>query len=219
MGRLAIIQSIYFFNRFKIKKRDFGTEKSIKNCLTWFCGQNTSEMLDQYCPTRDVFEGRLSKIPAYLQKNAKFDEGEAFLLTAVLGEIGNNCFDHNLGHWKDQPGTYFGYGLDKKNFIVCVADRGRGILKSLQAVHPQFTDEQEALDAAFSRKISGRFPEKRGNGLKFDRQAINCEASRGLWCQSGSGKIKFGKLANTAASVGHNSSTVGVGTITVIVWS
>ena len=46
----------------------------------------------------------------------------------MIGEIGNNCFDHNLGFWKDQPGCYFHDEFDSAGVTVGLADRGRGMV-------------------------------------------------------------------------------------------
>ncbi|MDP2917874.1 MAG: hypothetical protein Q8N68_00055, partial [bacterium] len=97
-------------------------------------------------------------------------DDQSFLLYAVAGEIGNNSFDHNLGHWRDLPGVYFGFDFEQ-NCIV-LADRGQGILATIKQVKPETSNALEALRIAFTEKISGRAPEKRGNGLKFIRRVI-----------------------------------------------
>lgn len=123
---------------------------------------------DVYCPTRDVFQARLEKLQVVLQ--AKVPESTVSLLCAVAGEIGNNSFDHNLGNWPDVIGVYFSYNLRNRNIVL--ADRGLGILKTLKRVKPELGNPGEALKAAFTETISGRFPEARGNGLKFVRSVI-----------------------------------------------
>lgn len=117
---------------------------------------------DYYCSTRDTFLARLETLISRLEKQIAED---AFLLTAIIGEIGNNSFDHNLGNWKDVPGIYFAYDFDNKTIVL--ADRGQGIKKTIRRVKPEIQDDQEALNVAFTQTISGRSPEKRGNGLKF----------------------------------------------------
>ncbi len=92
------------------------------------------------------------------------------LVTAIAGEIGNNSFDHNLGNWADIPGIFFSYSLRSK--YVVLADRGQGILATLKRVRPELTSADEALKVAFTETISGRYPEFRGNGLKFVRSII-----------------------------------------------
>ena len=59
-----------------------------------------------------------------------------------------------------------------RNRIVVLADRGLGILATLQRVRPQLTNSKEALRVAFTETVSGRYPEVRGNGLKFVRSII-----------------------------------------------
>lgn len=121
-----------------------------------------------YCKTRDVFQARLEKFQSKLTRIAPITT--VSLVTAVAGEIGNNSFDHNLGNWPDVPGIFFSYSM--RNRTVVLADRGLGILATLQRVRPQLTNAEEALKVAFTERISGRYPETRGNGLKFVRSVI-----------------------------------------------
>lgn len=124
-----------------------------------------------YCATRDVFQARLDSMrQLYIQKKVA-SEDVVYLLTALVGEIGNNSFDHNGGRWPDVPGIFFGNDFDTK--IVVLADRGQGVLKTLQQVRPALPDDLQALEVAFKEKLSGRAPENRGNGLKFVRQTIH----------------------------------------------
>ena len=121
-----------------------------------------------YAPTRDVFQARLEKLQSVLKN--KVSLSDVSLLSAVAGEIGNNSFDHNLGNWPDIVGIFF--SLDMKNNTIILADRGQGILATLQRVKPELTRAREALMVAFTEVISGRRPEARGNGLKFVRSVI-----------------------------------------------
>lgn len=123
---------------------------------------------DIYCPTRDVFQARLEHFQSELGHTAPLKT--VSLITAVAGEIGNNSFDHNLGNWPDINGILFSYNMHSK--IVILADRGQGILATLKRVRPELKDANEALKVAFTETISGRFPEARGNGLKFVRSII-----------------------------------------------
>ncbi len=122
---------------------------------------------DRYCQTRDMFSARLDKL---LAKSEKAIGEDAYLLTAIAGEIGNNSFDHNLGNWPDIPGVLFTW--DMPNRYIAVADRGQGILTTLKRVRPDIVRATDALRIAFTEVISGRFPERRGNGLKFVSQTI-----------------------------------------------
>lgn len=139
----------------------------IKKAWKWLGSKSGEQFLgdDEYCPSRDIFQGRLDKVRLAFERSEKDDLNSAYLLIAVIGEIGNNSFDHNLGHWRDASGIYF--RVDEKNRVVVLADRGQGILSSIKNVSPDVKNDMEALEVAFTKKISGRFPEKRGNGLKF----------------------------------------------------
>jgi hypothetical protein len=53
-----------------------------------------------------------------------------------------------------------------------LADRGQGVLATLEKVKPELSDDQEALKTAFLERISGRAPENRGNGLKFVKENV-----------------------------------------------
>ena len=121
-----------------------------------------------YCKTRDVFQARLEQFQAKLALIAPINT--VSLITAVAGEIGNNSFDHNLGNWPDVPGIFFSYSM--RNRTVVLADRGLGILTTLKRVRPQLTNAEDALKVAFTETVSGRYPEIRGNGLKFVRSII-----------------------------------------------
>lgn len=115
-----------------------------------------------YCATRDVFQARLESLLSSLEK---IIGGDAYLLTAICGEIGNNSFDHNLGNWRDVPGVFFAF--DEKEKTVVLADRGQGVRQSLTRVIKDVKSDSEAVTIAFTKAISGRYPERRGNGLKF----------------------------------------------------
>jgi excisionase family DNA binding protein len=123
---------------------------------------------DMYCPTRDVFQARLEHFQSELSNIAPLNT--VSLITAIAGEIGNNSFDHNLGNWPDITGILFSYNLHNKNVVL--ADRGQGILATLKRVRPELSNASEALKVAFTETISGRYPEARGNGLKFVRSIV-----------------------------------------------
>lgn len=126
---------------------------------------------DFYCQTRDVFQARFDRMLRELFSKAKF-EGDAYITSAIAGEIGNNSFDHNVGNWRDVPGVFFGYDLSEDTFVIVIADRGQGILKTLKRAKPELASDQDALTTAFTERISGRAPESRGNGLKFVRENV-----------------------------------------------
>lgn len=135
----------------------------------WATAPNASEPpQEMYCKTRDIFQARLETFQKTLQSLTPLSI--ASLITALAGEIGNNSFDHNLGNWPDIPGIFFSHSM--RNRKVVLADRGLGVLATLQRVRKDLTCAPEALHVAFTEKISGRHPESRGNGLKFVRSVV-----------------------------------------------
>ena len=125
---------------------------------------------DFHCSNSAVFQTRLIKMQEEMLSLGK-ERGFVSLVGAISGEIGNNSYDHNLGNWPDVPGVFFGYDIHKG--IIVLGDRGVGILKTLSRVRPSLTTHEEAVNVAFTETISGRAPEKRGNGLKFVRKVIS----------------------------------------------
>jgi len=124
---------------------------------------------DFYCRDSSVFQARLIKLENELSKLKRL--GKTFsLISAIVGEIGNNSFDHNLGNWPDIPGIFFSYNLKKGKVVL--ADRGQGVLETLKKVKPKLKNHQDALYTAFTEVISGRAPEHRGNGLKFVKDIV-----------------------------------------------
>ena len=126
---------------------------------------------DRYCQTRDVFEARNNRMPEELIAKG-MDESLAYLVYAMSGELGNNSFDHNLGNWPDIPGVFFAFSYDEKRGILVLADRGVGVLSSLRKALPALKNEKEALQIAFTKKISSRVLENRSNGLKFVKNNV-----------------------------------------------
>lgn len=124
---------------------------------------------EEFCSTRDVFQARTDRLVSDLKKEIK-NESLVYLLVAVTGEIGNNSFDHNLGNWIGVPGVFF--GLDHTSRTIVLADRGQGVFATIKRVRPQVHTDNEALEVAFTEMVSGRAPERRGNGLKFVKKVI-----------------------------------------------
>ena len=142
------------------------SDQKIKKAFDWLTLESGENFLApaEHCQTRDVFQGRLDHMSREMEMDV-FHKNVYALLTAIVGELGNNAFDHNFGSWKDTMGIYFVYDL--KNRFVVIADRGQGVLATLRRVRPELSSENEAIKLAFTEIISGRAPEQRGNGLKF----------------------------------------------------
>ena len=133
----------------------------------------------KFSKTRDVFTARLQ---SYILETKKYLEA------AVIGEIGNNTFDHNFIFTENYPrGVYCDLSF-RERYIV-LADYGKGIRQSLLAVVPLGSDP-EAVKTAFTKRISGRSPEQRGNGLKFVSETIQ-QNHWHLYFQSGSGSCSI----------------------------
>lgn len=122
-----------------------------------------------YCSTSSIFQARLVKMEHLLIKKPGFEKLYS-LIVLVAGEIGDNSFAHNLGKWPDTPGIFFGYDIQKG--VIVLADRGLGILETLRRVRPDLSTHVKAVEVAFTEFLSGRAPEKRGNGLKLVREMV-----------------------------------------------
>ena len=142
-----------------------------------------------YCQTSSIFNARLARLEQAVIKKSGFEKLYS-LVTLVAGEIGDNSFAHNLGKWPDTPGIFFGYDVTKG--IVVLADRGLGILETLRQVRPELPSHLEAVKVAFTEFISGRAPEKRGNGLKTVREVL-LEQPFSLYFTSGDAEVRIKK--------------------------
>lgn len=147
-------------------------DPKIKKAFDWLGKENGENFLtpDEHCPTRDVLQSRADKMVIQCAQISSIGD-DAYLLGLIVGEIGNNTFDHNLGNWRDERGAYFVY--DTQQRIVVIADRGQGVLATLRQVRSSIADDCEALTVAFTETLSGRAPEKRGNGLKLVAKIVS----------------------------------------------
>lgn len=140
-----------------------------------------------YCPTSSIFNARLTKMEHALMREPGFEKLYS-LIVLITGEIGDNSFAHNLGKWPDTAGIFFGYDLAKR--IIVLADRGLGILKTLRQVRPQLPNHVAAVEVAFTEFISGRAPERRGNGLKLVREIVT-DQPIDLFYTSGDAEVRM----------------------------
>ena len=154
-------------DNFLLQKGDLGS--MAKEWMAVPASQASEITPAHYCSTRDIFVARADKLQLELAKLYP-DNPITSIVPAVVGEIGNNAFDHNIGNWPDIPGIFFAYNLNKKTVVI--ADRGQGILQTLRRVKPSLANDTEALEVAFTETLSGRAPEARGNGLKFVKKSV-----------------------------------------------
>ena len=140
-----------------------------------------------YCQTSSSFNARLQKMENALMQKPGFEKMFS-LITLVAGEIGDNSFAHNLGKWPDTAGIFFGYDLEKR--IIVLADRGLGILETLRQIRPELPSHVDAVKVAFTEFVSGRAPEKRGNGLKLVREVVIAQAID-LFYTSGDAEVRM----------------------------
>jgi hypothetical protein len=169
---------------------------TIQKAFDWLCRESGEKFLlsEEHCPTRDVFESRLNHLRLQLESK---DFSDTALLVAVLGEIGNNVYDHNLGNWRDVPGAYFRYDVTEQAAVI--ADRGQGIRLTINRAKPEIIKDTEALQVAFTETISGRQPEQRGNGLKFVKAVVEKQQWQ-LTAYSGTAFLKISKEGELAVA-------------------
>ncbi|TAL50921.1 hypothetical protein EPN81_01385 [Patescibacteria group bacterium] len=160
------------------------------DALHWVTSPSVTEPPQEiYCQTRDIVQAKVESVRMNLLQHG-WDESTSSLIVAVLGELTSNAFDHNLGQWPDVPGCWFETTIDPHRFVAIIADRGQGVRSSLQRVRPGINDH-EALRIAFTEHITGRAPEKRGNGLKFVINALREFPKTNLTFQSGDALLSF----------------------------
>lgn len=170
--------------RFKIDLPELG--------WAWAASAQAPEISsDYYCERQDRFTSRLEKMGLVFQQTlGTHAAGTVSLLGLVAGEIGDNSFAHNAGNWPDVPGVFYAHDVGKR--VIVLADRGRGVRATLQRVRPAIASDVEALRVAFTERVSGRDPEKRGNGLKVIREIAESKPI-GLVLRSGLGVVRIPK--------------------------
>lgn len=164
----------------------------------WISSLKANEPADQFfCVDNYIFQSRLNHLEIMMRKDPELEQ-DFSLISSVVGEIGNNSFDHNLGSWPDIQGIFFAYDLNKRQIVL--ADRGQGIFTTLQRVCPNLKNDSEALHIAFTEKISGRAPKNRGNGLKYVKKVLtdtNKNIPLKLYFQSGNASVSLNEQTKT----------------------
>lgn len=147
-----------------------------------------------HCSYRDEFNARLSRFIAMF-KNFGLNESDAQRATALVGELGNNVFDHNLGNW---PTTISGCIIVAQHYPnthaieIAVGDPGVGFYGSLKGAFPDINNDIEAIKLGLAGN-TGRIGEIRGNGLKLIQQWTLQNFSGTVMIHSGDGLVIVGK--------------------------
>ena len=121
-----------------------------------------------HCNFRSDFEARLSSKIRIMFKNFGLGSDDESMATALVGELGNNVFDHNEGSWPTNIRGAIILGQHnqmKKQIEVVVADPGIGFRGSLSIADPNLKSDVDAIMLGLSG-VTGRVGEPRGNGLK-----------------------------------------------------
>lgn len=146
--------------------------------------------LSTRCNRRDEFDVRLGRFLNLFEKFG-LHKDDARRATALIGELGNNVFDHNSGNWPTNiPGCVIAVRnyLTQRRLEVVVGDPGIGFLGSLKAAFPEIKTDVEAVKKGLAG-YTGRVGERRGNGLRLIQDWTVNNFSGELAIQSGRGLV------------------------------
>jgi anti-sigma regulatory factor (Ser/Thr protein kinase) len=100
-----------------------------------------------HCRYVDEFSARLGHFEKMF-KNFGLNEEDSKRALVIVGELGNNVFDHNIGSW---PTNFNGAIIIAQNYPemkrieVVVSDAGVGFLGSLKNAFPDLNQDIEAI--------------------------------------------------------------------------
>lgn len=143
-----------------------------------------------HCFYRDEFDARLGRF-IKMFNNFGLSENDSRLATSVVGELGNNVFDHNLGNW---PTNISGCIIAAQHYPItktieiAVGDPGVGFYGSLKAAFPDINNDIDAIKLGLEGN-TGRVGEKRGNGLKLIQQWTLQNFAGKVMIHSGNGLV------------------------------
>jgi len=152
----------------------------------------------------DEFNARLESRIRKIFKNFGMKDADEQKATALVGELGNNVFDHNEGVWStDVRGAIIiiqNYPEIKK-IEALVADPGIGFFGSLRGIEPDppLTDI-DAIKLGL-QGISGRVGERRGNGLLLIQDWTINQFNGIIRIHSGSGLVVVDKNGQKESNV------------------
>lgn len=162
-----------------------------------------------HCYFRDEFNARLPRFISIFE-NFGLTLEESQRATAVVGELGNNVFDHNLGNW---PTNNSGCIITAQNYPsyrrieIAVGDPGVGFYGSLKAAFPNIKNDVEAIKTGLDGK-TGRIGEERGNGLRIIQDWTINNFSGKVAIHSGNGLVIVSKDGMKEYTVNRTLGTV-----------
>lgn len=168
---------------------------------------NIQELL--HCSYRDEFNARLGRF-IEIFKDFCLTESDAQRATALVGELGNNVFDHNLGNW---PTNISGCIIaaqhypEQKKIEVVIGDPGVGFLGSLKTAFPNLANDIDAIKLGLAGN-TGRIGEIRGNGLKLTQQWTIENFSGTVMVHSGNGLVIVDKTGIKEQTVNKLLGTI-----------
>lgn len=143
-----------------------------------------------HCLYRDNFNAQLGHFLLLLQSFG-LNQDDAARVTALIGELGNNVFDHNLGNW---PTDVVGCLVAMQNYPdlhkveIVIGDPGAGFYGSLKTAFPEISNDIEAIKKGLSGS-TGRVGEERGNGLRLIQEWTIGNFSGKVTIHSGNGLV------------------------------
>lgn len=162
-----------------------------------------------HCLYRDEFNARLGHFITMF-KTFGLNENDAQRATALIGELGNNVFDHNLGNWPTHiSGCIIAaqHYPNIKTIEIAVGDPGVGFYGSLKAAFPEIKNDIEAIKLGLAGH-TGRIGEVRGNGLKLIQQWTLQNFAGIVMIHSGNGLVIVDKTGMKESKVNKILGTV-----------
>ena len=162
-----------------------------------------------HCYYRDEFNARLGRFITMFQTFG-LNESDAQRATALVGELGNNVFDHNLGNW---PTNVSGCIIAAQHYPsthtieIAVGDPGVGFYGSLKAAFPDVSSDIKAIKLGLAGN-TGRIGEIRGNGLKLIQQWTLQNFAGTVMIHSGNGLVIVDKSGMKDTEVNKILGTV-----------
>lgn len=162
-----------------------------------------------HCLYRDEFNARLGRFITMF-KTFGLNENDAQRATSLVGELGNNVFDHNLGNW---PTNISGCIIaaqhypSTKTIEIAVGDPGVGFYGSLKAAFPEINNDIDAIKLGLAGN-TGRIGEIRGNGLRLIQQWTLQNFSGKVMIHSGNGLVIVNKTGMKEYTVNKILGTI-----------